>query len=215
MAGIGWAPLGGEWWTWQWCQPVSTAQHAHLPALCAPLLSETRGSTYSRIGSNHLERCGCASATQTGFADLPDAQHWSQRPYHAVEVEPSGWQHPWSGGGRATPGRAPRPPCRHRPAHPPAGPCPAALQGAQCCSLVCRLSCGAQQPAATVMNDSIADFPFHRHPLPVVANPPSPPPAAAAAPARAAPAAPAAAATTRRPARCRCPWGCPPRGLCL
>jgi hypothetical protein len=19
MAGIGWAPLGGEWWTWQWC----------------------------------------------------------------------------------------------------------------------------------------------------------------------------------------------------
>jgi hypothetical protein len=19
MAGIGWAPLGGEWWTWRWC----------------------------------------------------------------------------------------------------------------------------------------------------------------------------------------------------
>jgi hypothetical protein len=23
MAGIGWAPLGGEWWTWQWCLSAS------------------------------------------------------------------------------------------------------------------------------------------------------------------------------------------------
>jgi hypothetical protein len=22
MAGIGWAPLGGEWWTWQWCVSI-------------------------------------------------------------------------------------------------------------------------------------------------------------------------------------------------
>jgi hypothetical protein len=26
MAGIGWAPLGGEWWTWQWCEPILPAQ---------------------------------------------------------------------------------------------------------------------------------------------------------------------------------------------
>jgi hypothetical protein len=28
MAGIGWAPLGGEWWTWQWCVEDEQAKPA-------------------------------------------------------------------------------------------------------------------------------------------------------------------------------------------
>jgi hypothetical protein len=31
MAGIGWAPLGGEWWTWQWCQIMPLAAAAGTP----------------------------------------------------------------------------------------------------------------------------------------------------------------------------------------
>jgi hypothetical protein len=27
MAGIGWAPLGGEWWTWQWCEDMHSIRH--------------------------------------------------------------------------------------------------------------------------------------------------------------------------------------------
>ena len=29
MAGIGWAPLGGEWWTWRWCHPLAGACGVH------------------------------------------------------------------------------------------------------------------------------------------------------------------------------------------
>jgi hypothetical protein len=31
MAGIGWAPLGGEWWTWQWCLPNRPSAQPALP----------------------------------------------------------------------------------------------------------------------------------------------------------------------------------------
>jgi hypothetical protein len=27
MAGIGWAPLGGEWWTWRWCIMLPLGGH--------------------------------------------------------------------------------------------------------------------------------------------------------------------------------------------
>jgi hypothetical protein len=56
--------------------------------LCVPLLYQTRSWTCAQIGAGHPERCVRASATQTAIADLPDAQTWSQRRCHAVEVEP-------------------------------------------------------------------------------------------------------------------------------
>jgi hypothetical protein len=36
MAGIGWAPLGGEWWTWRWC-PLLTPDTAHFGLFGAAL----------------------------------------------------------------------------------------------------------------------------------------------------------------------------------
>jgi hypothetical protein len=31
MAGIGWPPLGGEWWTWQWCVTFWPSRPLRLP----------------------------------------------------------------------------------------------------------------------------------------------------------------------------------------
>jgi hypothetical protein len=36
MAGIGWAPLGGEWWTWRWCHLVLPAVHCGEHASSTP-----------------------------------------------------------------------------------------------------------------------------------------------------------------------------------
>jgi hypothetical protein len=47
MAGIGWAPLGGEWWTWRWCPCFATRQPqpaAHLPTPSAPHILESTAS---------------------------------------------------------------------------------------------------------------------------------------------------------------------------
>ena len=32
MAGIGWAPLGGEWWTWRWCVAAAMRWRQWAPA---------------------------------------------------------------------------------------------------------------------------------------------------------------------------------------
>jgi hypothetical protein len=74
MAGIGWAPLGGEWWTWRWC--IWSASPAVFLAwrVQAPIIS----TFLERTARTRLQSLPTKSLSRRG-AELRSSRFVEQR----------------------------------------------------------------------------------------------------------------------------------------
>jgi hypothetical protein len=65
MAGIGWAPLGGEWWTWQWCLRSGARQQVGLVSSGLPVRSSSSGGGCQHCWMAGL--CLCCAGCQVSL----------------------------------------------------------------------------------------------------------------------------------------------------
>jgi hypothetical protein len=100
MAGIGWAPLGGEWWTWRWCSPKLPARLGNGGRGDGAAQNCQRGS------STHGSRSSPRRGPRPTSSSLPHSQHpflciqrldLARRPHRATMLTSirTGLAHPW------------------------------------------------------------------------------------------------------------------------
>jgi hypothetical protein len=92
MAGIGWAPLGGEWWTWQWCWAMAARWQPTLPPWAASCSSASAPPSRTLVsGPQGAAWHRCLPLPGFGEADpcLVALVHCFQAPWPAAAAWPA------------------------------------------------------------------------------------------------------------------------------